>query len=97
MEVLWKNWKITMNRYSWDLYRRAYILKDTSRRKKGDEYWRDEGFYTNITTLMNAILRVELEDNKDITGMGGLISEIKEVFESFSNMMDEVRKDVYSS
>jgi calcineurin-like phosphoesterase len=65
MEIMYKDYKITCNRYSWDLHEKHIAKKDHKKIKKGESYWTDEGFFTNLNSLLDKVIRTETEKGNE--------------------------------
>lgn len=98
MEITWRDYKIKMNEYSWDLYRgRIHTQKahdrmiaegKTPSHKVGDVTgWIDLGFFTNMDTLLNKLMRYESGHSKSVL-------ELHEFMDMWKGILSDMREEL---
>ena len=85
MDILYKNYKITANDYSWELFVSKTHTKDTKTSKAGSKYWVLCGYYVNLDTLLNKMMRMEIGTSKDVTQLSDYIILWYDIVKNFSS------------
>jgi len=94
MTITYKDeYRITCNKYSWDLHVRKEVKNDTKKSKKGDLYWADEGFFTSLDTLLNKMSRMEAAKDKSTTTLSDYLILWYDITKNFRDHVVSLKEE----
>jgi hypothetical protein len=103
MEIIWKDYKITVNRYSWDLHKRHAMTQEKidnvkrmggkTKKKIGDYTWTDEGFFHNLDTMVNKIIRMEAENEPGTIQLSDYLIRWNNIIQNFTQQCEVIKKE----
>ena len=92
---------------SWDLYVRSVVTQEVYDRtakgaeksgnkihiKVGDESWSEEGYFTNLDSLLNKIMRLEAEKKNDTSTLSDYLVLYYDIMKNFREHVTEIKKE----
>ena len=100
MKVHWRDYSITINKYSYDLHTVKYVTEENKKshayynRVVGDEYLTDEGFFTNLDTLLNKLIRLEsMKMDNDTIEIGGFLAIWTDLISNFGEEIKILKEE----
>ena len=97
--ILWKNYKIEAHNYSWDLYEGSLISeinKKTGKPNKtaGEIYWREEGFFVSLPSVLNALIRMEMNSDEGEMTLENALFMWKDMVDNFTEQCTVIKEDL---
>ena len=108
MDILWKDYKIECDEYSYNLFhKQVFTQKEYDKVVKmrkgagveikknvGDVKWVDLGFYVNLDSLLNQIVRKEMENDNTVMPLEGFIDKWEGMMSTFARDVKVVKEGV---
>jgi hypothetical protein len=91
MEIILEDYKIIVDRHCWELYQKRVVKKDNKNVKKGDIRWVESGYFTNLETMTNKILRLDMENDRKSIDMYEFLQRAQELINEMSDLVGTVR------
>lgn len=99
MEIIWKGYKITRDRYQWILSLKSVVTQDVIDRAKkihgdkvkskiGEVVWHDDSFFSHLDTLMETIIRHETGEMKSDVGMADFLVLWYDILKGFEEKLE---------
>ena len=103
MEIHWRDYVITANKYSWDLHKKMVMTQETydkivksdrkPSRKVGEYYLTELGYFTNLDTLFNKVARLETEKMKGDTPLSDFLVLWYDIVKNFTDQCEVIKKE----
>ena len=104
MEIHWRDYIITVNRYSWDLHKKYVMTQEKHDKmvksgrkvttKVGDYNLSDEGFFTSLDTLLQKMLRIETENMKGETTLSDYLVLWYDIVKNFTEQCEVIKRNL---
>jgi hypothetical protein len=95
MTLLFRDdYKIKVNTYSYDLYKKVIAEKDTKTHKKGDEYWRDEGYFTKLSSVFNKIILLNGSKSNETIDARDFLILWGSIVEKFEENVEIIKEEI---
>ena len=102
MEIIWKDYKITVNKSSWDLHKKNIVTQERidhakksgkpTKKKVGDYSWSDEGFFTKLDGVIDTLIRLETNDEKGISQLSDYLIRWNNIIQNFTQQCEVIKK-----
>jgi len=97
MNIYYKDYRIQVDTYSWSLYKKYVVKKDTLKkdgsihRKAGSIKWIDEGFFTSLDSLFNKMARLETEKMEGDIQLSDYLILWYDIVKNFTNQCEVIK------
>ena len=101
MEIHWKDYKITVNKYSWDLHKKNIMTQEkadrlnkmgkNTKKKTGDITWSDEGFFVSLENLLDTLIKLESSNDSSVVQLSDYLIRWNNIMQGFSQQCKVIK------